>query len=622
MNLKPYSRELFAAQSKQPVSAWCESALSLPPGKSESPGPLSWLGRDYMREPLDAWNAPGVTDLVLCFGSQTGKSTLMIAGVAYVLVNSPSGLLWVHPTQQLARSFSTTRWLPVVKVSPSLTTLMPTGSAKRTGMTLLQQEFGPSLVNFVGSNSPANLASRPARVVIMDEVDKFPKEVRSEADAVNLAEQRTKSFTNPLRVKASTPTEEDGLIWQEFMKGDQRRYQVPCPLCRKPVVFAWSEQFCVMPRLGCEAWIAWDSTAKRADGSWDLDRVARSAHAVCPHCGGDIPDSAKTRMIREGRWVATATATTTRGFRSYHLPSLYAVGTQTSFGALAVAFLRAKKSFLGLRGFVNGALSEPFMRQDMRTQRVEVVVSKPEAKAEASKIMTVDCQHGSPHFWYVVRTWERTEAGTVTTAIRAGHAETWEDLHSIKTAEGVPDAAVMVDSGWGARSDAEVYRRCAAYSEFVFLEERGKHFGTGWCPAKGMPSRKTWKQAGSESQAPYFTRYIDPFAGTSDGGKAEMVLFEFASDWFKDLLSVLRDPEQSKDLGVTWAVAKDVATEQYWQHLDAEYLDQQPSKKTGKTTRTWTKRSQRWPNHLLDCEVMQLAFAMWCGLLPTMPGDS
>ena len=189
----------------------------------------------------------------------------------------------------------------MVKVSPSLTSLMPTGSAKRTGMTLLQQEFGTSLVNFVGSNSPANLASRPARVAIMDEVDKFPKEVRNEADAVNLAEQRTKSFTNPLRVKASTPTEEDGLIWQEFLKGDQRRYQVPCPLCRKPVVFAWSEQFCVMPRLGCEAWVSWDSTAKRSDGSWDLDRVARSAHAVCPHCGGDIPDSAKTRMIREGR---------------------------------------------------------------------------------------------------------------------------------------------------------------------------------------------------------------------------------------------------------------------------------------------------------------------------------
>lgn len=144
--------------------------------------------------------------------------------------------------------------------------------------------------------------------------------------------------------------------------------------------------------------------------------------------------------------VPTATATTTRGFRSYHSRA-YAVGTQTNFGALAIAFLRAKKSFLGLRGFVNGALSEPFVRQDMRGQRIEVVVSKPEAKAEASKIMTVDCQHGSPHFWYVVRTWERSESSTVTTAIRAGHADTWEDLHAIKAAEAVPDAAVMVDSG-------------------------------------------------------------------------------------------------------------------------------------------------------------------------------
>lgn len=45
------------------------------------------------------------------------------------------------------------------------------------------------------------------------------------------------------------------------------------------------------------------------------------------------------------------------------------------------------------------------------------------------------------------------------------------------------------------------------------------------------------------------------------------MLFEFASDWFKDLLSVLRDPEQARDIGITWAVSKDVATEQYWQHL-------------------------------------------------------
>ena len=35
----------------------------------------------------------------------------------------------------------------------------------------------------------------------------------------------------------------------------------------------------------------------------------------------------------------------------------------------------------------------------------------------------------------------------------------------------------------------------------------------------------------------------------------------------------------------------------------------------GVTTYTWAKRSNNWPNHLLDCEVMQLALAMKFGAL-------
>ena len=45
------------------------------------------------------------------------------------------------------------------------------------------------------------------------------------------------------------------------------------------------------------------------------------------------------------------------GHRSYHLSSLYSPWRLTSFGALAVQFLEAKDSLLGLQGFVNGVLS-------------------------------------------------------------------------------------------------------------------------------------------------------------------------------------------------------------------------------------------------------------------------
>ena len=37
------------------------------------------------------------------------------------------------------------------------------------------------------------------------------------------------------------------------------------------------------------------------------------------------------------------------------------------------------------------------------------------------------------------------------------------------------------------------------------------------------------------------------------------------------------------------------------------------SKTTGRSKYEWAKRSTRWPNHLLDCEVMQLAFACFLG---------
>ena len=615
--LASIAAELATGPSRDLVSAWCEARLVIPAGKSQSPGPLSWRSREYMREPLDAWNVPGVTDLVLCFGSQTGKSTAFMAGAAWVLCESPSGILWVQPTQQLARSFSTTRWLPIVHSSPCLSTMIPQGNRRRTAYTILQQEFGASVLNFVGSNSPANLASRPARVVILDEVDKFPLEVRNEADAVNLSEQRTKSFSAPLRVKCSTPTDVDALIWQEFIKGDQRRYQVPCPFCRKPVIFAWSAQFTILPKTGNEAYIVWPESLRREDGTWDLNAVARKTHAKCPHCAGLIPDAAKSRMIRDGRWVPTATATATTGFRSYHLPSLYAVGTQTSWGALAVAFLRAKRSFLGLRGFINGALAEPFERQDLRTERVELVKDVLETPEKAVRLMTVDCQAGSPHFWYVVRQWHESESS----GIAAGHCDTWEELHDVQIAHAVANEGVVVDSGWGARSDAEVYRQCARYCEIIKVR-RQKSTGimglpyraVGWMPSKGMPSRRAWKDS-KGAACPYHIATVDPFRGTSEAGRVGMDLLEFSGETCKDILEGLRDSKRAATSGLVWAVATAMASEEYWRHMDAEFKDVITNRRTGKTSWQWRTRTQHWPNHLLDCEVQQVAAAILLGLL-------
>jgi len=46
----------------------------------------------------------------------------------------------------------------------------------------------------------------------------------------------------------------------------------------------------------------------------------------------------------------------------------------------------------------------------------------------------------------------------------------------------------------------------------------------------------------------------------------------------------------------------------YWKHLDAEFKSPGYRSRTG-TTWNWEKRGRKWPNHLFDCEVMQIALA-------------
>lgn len=590
------------------VAEWCcyVDENGTPNLKFNEPGnrkPFTVDGREYIIEPLNDWGDRTIADCVEVFGSQTGKTGMLMGGAAWSIKNDCCGLLWVMPSIQLAQSFSETRWQPMLESSGAFVGTIP-GGADRHDFKKLQQQLCGSVVNFVGSNSPANLASRPARKVVLDEVDKFDVGGGAEADAVNLAEQRTKGQNYPQRRKTSTPTLVDGLIWQEFLKGDQRRFFVPCPHCSKFVVFAWSAQFTVLPKLSECAFVRWDKEAKRADGNWDLDRVAKSARSECPHCGGHILDGHKTKMLVGGKWQATAQ--NELGFRSRHLPSMYACRPETTFGALAVKFLRSKRSLLGLQGFINGDLAEPYESQDRQTERVELITSRVEVKAEWRKMLTVDCQARAPHFWHVIRAWD----GANSVGVGAGPLDTWDDIRSRQTGAGVQDVGVVIDSGYGAKSDAEVYRSCVRFCEIV--AGRSKPVAIGWMPAKGMPTRKRWRDETSGLMVPYYLRAIDPFVGTAEAGRVEMSLFEFAGDFFKDILDMLRKGQG----GFKWSVEAEVATDEYWRHMDAEVKMPVFSKATGRTTYQWQPRSRHWPNHLFDCEVMQVATANFFGLFP------
>jgi phage terminase large subunit GpA-like protein len=567
------------------VVQWAESNLKLTARQTEHPGPYSTSVRPYVREPLECWKNSGVVEMTLCWGSQTSKTTTLMAGLAWLIDTEPSPALWLMPTENLARSFSKSRWMPMLEDCPAMVAHFPEDKDK---LTHLEQHFDRSTLTFVGSNSPANLSSRPVRVLVADEVDKFAPQTEKEADALDLAEQRLKAFSSSKLFLTSTPTTTEGRIWQRFIRGDQRRYYLPCPHCKAPIRLEWRQ-------------VKWDETAKLEDGKWDFGRVRASARYECQLCKGAMTDAQKVAGLRHGQWIPENKGALP-GVRSYHLSSLYSPDRKCTWGHLAVQFLEAQESLIGLQGFINGNLAEPWENQAAPRQREELIVAGTEGLAEkAIKFLTVDCQASSPHFWFVVRAWNEDGSSR---AIDAGPLDTWHDVREKQSHHGVQDVHVVIDSGYDAPT---VYSECLRWGRF-FPRTGRVPLWVGWMPAKGMP-RKGWRNPKTLVEDPFFLRGIDPRVGDNAGrqGKLELKLLEFGTDVTKDILERLRKGKTA----TRWEVADNVASPEYWRHLDCEQKVARMSSATGRTTWTWLPRSLKWPNHLADCEVMQVAAAIF-----------
>lgn len=593
------------------ASDWCVRALPdgrsplwIPPGPASAPGPFSFAGREYARVIVDFFSDPLLADLAACFGSQTGKTIALSAGLLAKLIREAIAAIWAMPTRNLARSFSKTRWMPFVEASAAAKDYIPKG-ARRHDWAALEQRLGASLLNFVWSNSPAELSSRPAEVAVADEIDKFSEGTDAEADAVNLIEQRTKSFPSPKRAKTSTPTVSEGPIWQEFLKGDQCRRFGPCPHCKKLVVFAWSKTFTVFKVTGREAFVFWDKEAKLPRGrgwegtGWDLDRVIASAHYQCPFCGGHILDGHKTQMDRDGAWEATRT-NAPAAFKSLHLPSMWGSSPETRVGRLAQKFLEGKHGLLGLRGFINGELAEPDDGQTLSVDRIEIITpaDAPPIADKTIRFIGADYQQISPH-WAVCREFD---ANGNSRLIEWFTWENFNDLREKQIALKVDDQDVGIDTGHKAN---EVYAECGRYGiqRMVKGEEpgKGKVEWFGWTPMKGRERTAFW---------PDDQGFKHLFGFTNVAEFPWLQLLQFNGHELKNIFDRLRKGKASARCEFN-----QTADETYWKHLDGEILAPVWKSNLRRFSSEWKPRTQKTPIHLKDCEIEILGIALRNGIL-------
>jgi phage terminase large subunit GpA-like protein len=316
------------------VSDWADQDRKLSPEASAEPGQWITSRAEYQRGIMDAFSDPSVEMVVVMSSAQVGKTEILNNVIGFHVAQDPSPMLVVQPTLDMAQTWSKDRLAPMLRDTPALQGLVKDPRARDSGNTTLHKIFPGGHITACGANSPSSLASRPVRVVLCDEVDRYPVSAGSEGDPVSLARKRASTFWNRRIGLFSTPTNKgNSRIEAAFEESDKRLYFVPCPHCKHEQSLKWSSV------------------------QWEQDKPETSQYA-CEECGSLWTDAERVRAIRHGKWSPTSEFKRVAGF---HLSGLYSPWTPLDVAVRE--FLEAKKQPATLRVWVNTYLGETWEEQ-------------------------------------------------------------------------------------------------------------------------------------------------------------------------------------------------------------------------------------------------------------------
>ena len=308
-------RALFAPPPTLTVSQFADAEILLP-SSSAVPGRWRTDYAPYERGILDAFHELGVQTVVVMGSSQFGKTTCAVVVVSYHIAHLPCPILVVEPTLDMAKDFAQNRLDPIVAASPALTNVVSKKRAKDASNTMLAKVFKGGSIAIGGANSAASLAARSVRLLVLDEIDRYPPDLPGEGNPIAIALKRTTAFgRRARRLLLSSPTLKDGPVDTWFHLGDQRRYHVPCPACGAMFVYQWKQ-------------VRW------------TDGDPTTARIHCPSCDYGLDDVERIAVQAHGDWVAAAPDRRDRSIVSVHMWEAYS--PMSSLAAIVSGFLQAR----------------------------------------------------------------------------------------------------------------------------------------------------------------------------------------------------------------------------------------------------------------------------------------
>ncbi|WP_163538294.1 phage terminase large subunit family protein [Gracilibacillus sp. YIM 98692] len=322
------TKDILAPPPDLTVSEWADAYRKLSSESSAEPGQWRTDRAPYQRDILDAVLEPESEKIVVMASAQVGKTELILNTVGYHIDFDPAPILLMQPTEALAKSFSKERLAPMIRDTPVLRKKVSDEKTRDGGNTTLQKTFAGGYIALVGANAPSGLASRPIRILLADEVDRFPVSAGTEGDPLSLAEKRTNNFYNRKKIMVSTPTIKGASrIESEYDSSTKEQWNLPCPSCNEYQPLKWAQIV------------------------FNKDNLDDVTHA-CIHCGA--MHNEYEWKGKKGKWIATNDKGLYRGF---HLSEF--VSPWRKWKEIVSDFLESKKKGKeALKVWTNTSLGE------------------------------------------------------------------------------------------------------------------------------------------------------------------------------------------------------------------------------------------------------------------------
>ena len=238
----------------------------------------------WQRGVLNAIDRERATTCAVMGASQIGKTAITV-GLAVRAALDGDGVIAASATEESIRDLAR-RLDAILEASPAVAAQFPERTAGPGSKATWRQRHLASggWLALAAAGSASQLASRTARVVLADEVSRWPARVRSgEGSPLQLARMRLSDWGEKARLIAiSSPVLELDAISVLHGDGDRRRLEHSCLACGERTRFDWS--------------------AVAGRGRGEVPAIA------CQSCGELHGEPERRKMLRSARWRPTVQA--------------------------------------------------------------------------------------------------------------------------------------------------------------------------------------------------------------------------------------------------------------------------------------------------------------------------